>query len=129
MALPRGCEDAVLDLLNVSEVAYTIQDEREKGQVLTVHFKGQLCEEQAEAVHVLMQYDQGILNGTTAFGKTVTAIGLIAERKVNTLILVHTRTLLEQWKVRLEEFLELEYPIEEAVPKQGRKKAFLPLVH
>jgi len=46
-----------------------------------------------------MQYDQGILNGTTAFGKTVTAIGLIAERKVNTLILVHTRILLEQWKV------------------------------
>ena len=91
-----------------------------------MHFKGQLCEEQAEAVHVLMQYDQGILNGTTAFGKTVTAIGLIAERKVNTLILVHTRTLLEQWKVRLEEFLELEYPIEEAVPKQGRKKAFSP---
>ena len=59
MALPRGCEAAVLDLLNVSEVAYTIQDEREKGQVLTVHFNGQLCEEQAEAVHVLMQYDQG----------------------------------------------------------------------
>lgn len=73
-----------------------------------------------------MQHDQGILNGTTAFGKTVTAIGLIAERKVNTLILVHTRTLLEQWEVRLEEFLELEYPVEEAVPKRGRKKYFSP---
>lgn len=71
-----------------------------------------------------MQHDQGILNGTTAFGKTVTAIGLIAERKVNTLILVHTRTLLEQWEVRLEEFLELEYPVEEAVPKRGRKSIF-----
>ena len=63
---------------------------------LMVHFKGQLREEQAEAVRILVQHDQGILNGTTAFGKTVTAIGLIAERKVNTLILVHTRTLLEQ---------------------------------
>lgn len=126
LALPRGCEDAVLELLNANEVAYSIQDEREKGQVLTVHFKGQLHEEQAEAVRVLMQHDQGILNGTTAFGKTVTAIGLIAERKVNALILVHTRTLLEQWKVRLEEFLELEYPVEEAVPKRGRKKYFSP---
>ena len=126
LALPRGCEDAVLELLNANEVAYSIQDEREKGQVLTVHFKGKLHEEQAEAVRVLMQHDQGILNGTTAFGKTVTAIGLIAERKVNALILVHTRTLLEQWKVRLEEFLELEYPVEEAVPKRGRKKYFSP---
>ena len=126
LALPRGCEDAVLELLNANEVAYSIQDEREKGQVLMVHFKGQLREEQAEAVRILMQHDQGILNGTTAFGKTVTAIGLIAERKVNTLILVHTRTLLEQWEVRLEEFLELEYPVEEAVPKRGRKKYFSP---
>ena len=103
-----------------------IQDEREKGQALTVHFKGQLRTEQVEAVQALKQYDQGVLNGTTAFGKTVTAIGLIAERKVNTLILVHTRTLLEQWKTRLEEFLELEYPIEEMAPKRGRKKHFSP---
>lgn len=40
LALPRGCEDAVVDLLNANEVAYTIQDEREKGQVLMVHSKG-----------------------------------------------------------------------------------------
>lgn len=126
LALPRGCEDALIDVLKAGGVSYTIQDEREKGQVLTVHFKGQLRTEQVEAVQALKQYDQGVLNGTTAFGKTVTAIGLIAERKVNTLILVHTRTLLEQWKTRLEEFLELEYPIEEMAPKRGRKKHFSP---
>jgi len=126
LALPRGCEDAILELLNAHKVTYTLQDEREKGQPLTAHFKGKLRIEQAEAVQALIQYDQGILNGITAFGKTVTAIGLIAERKVNTLILVHTRTLLEQWKARLEEFLELEYPLEEVVQKRGRKKAFSP---
>ncbi|WP_333616388.1 hypothetical protein [Bacteroides pyogenes] len=36
----------------------------------------------------MTQHDQGILNGTTAFGKTVTAIGLIAERKVKSLIYI-----------------------------------------
>ena len=70
--------------------------------------------------------NNGILNATTAFGKTVTAIGLIAERKVNTLILVHTKALLAQWKSRLEEFLQIDFT-EDALPKKrGRRKAFSP---
>ena len=36
----------------------------------------------------MLARDTGILSGTTAFGKTVVAIRLIAERKVNTLVLV-----------------------------------------
>ncbi|MEZ6099944.1 MAG: DEAD/DEAH box helicase family protein [Pirellulaceae bacterium] len=42
---------------------------------------------------------------TTAFGKTVVATWMIAERGVNTLILVHRRQLLDQWVERLSEFL------------------------
>ena len=66
------------------------------------------------------------MNATTAFGKTVTAIGLIAERKVNTLILVHTKALLDQWKSRLEEFLQIDFTEDELPKKRGRKKAFSP---
>ncbi len=54
----------------------------------------------------LNQFDTGILHAPTAFGKTVAAIGLIYKRKVNTLILVHSRQLLDQWKERLNMFLE-----------------------
>ena len=71
-------------------------------------------------------HNNGILNATTAFGKTVTAIGLIAERKINTLILVHTKSLLDQWKSRLEEFLEIDFTEEDLPKKRGRKKAFSP---
>ena len=71
-------------------------------------------------------HDNGVLNATTAFGKTVTAIGLLAERKVNTLILVHTKALLDQWKSRLEEFLEIDFTEEDTPKKRGRKKAFSP---
>lgn len=46
------------------------------------------------------------MHAPTAFGKTVTAIGLIQRRKVSTLILVHSRQLLDQWKERLGLFLE-----------------------
>ncbi len=53
----------------------------------------------------MSKYDAGILHAPTAFGKTVTAIGMITKRKVNTLILVHSRQLLDQWQDRLRSFL------------------------
>ena len=48
-----------------------------------------------------------MLSATTAFGKTVVAAWLIAHRKVNTLVLVHRRQLLDQWIERLAAFLDL----------------------
>src|SRR2546426_10003499 len=54
-----------------------------------------------------MAHDFGVLSATTAFGKTVVAAWLIAQRGVNTLVLVHRRQLLEQWVERLSSFLGL----------------------
>ena len=85
IALPRGCEDAVIALLESNKVAYRIEDKTNHGENITVKFKGELREEQKAAIDNLTTRNNGILNATTAFGKTVTAIGLIAERKVNTL--------------------------------------------
>ena len=96
IALPRGCEDAVVTLLKDNQVSYRIEDKTNHGENVTVRFKGELHEEQKAAIADLMAHDNGVLNATTAFGKTVTAIGLIAERKINTLILVHTKALLDQ---------------------------------
>jgi superfamily II DNA or RNA helicase len=47
-----------------------------------------------------------VLAATTAFGKTVIAASLIAERGVNTLVLVHRRQLMDQWVERLVAFLD-----------------------
>lgn len=73
-----------------------------------------------------MKHDNGILCGTTAFGKTVVAIKLIAERKVNTLILVDKVSLMSQWKERLSKFLTINetLPAEDSSEgkKRGRKK-------
>ena len=126
IALPRGCEDAVVALLEGNQVDYRVEDKTNHGENIAVAFKGQLREEQRAAIASLTAHDNGILNATTAFGKTVTAIGLIAERKVNTLILVHTKTLLDQWKSRLEEFLQIDFTEDNLPQKRGRKKAFSP---
>lgn len=91
VALPRGCEDVVVELLMNNRVHYRMKDETNLGKPISVKFKGELREEQDAAIASLMAHNTGVLNGTTAFGKTVTAIGLISKRKVNTLILVHTK--------------------------------------
>ena len=63
----------------------------------------------------------GVLSATTAFGKTVIAARLIAERKINTLILTHRQQLMSQWMAKLSEFLEIdeELPV---VAKSGDEK-------
>ena len=74
---------------------------------------------QQAAVKEMSKHDAGILHAPTAFGKTVTAIGMIAKRKANTLILVHNRQLLDQWQERLHSFLP---EAEIGVTRGGKKK-------
>ena len=111
IALPRGCEDAVLDVFKQHGVAIDIDDKTNHGKNINVEFRGQLREEQQEAMNKMLSYHVGTLSATTAFGKTVFAISMIAKRKINTLILVHNKALLEQWKERLEEFLNINEEI------------------
>ena len=53
----------------------------------------------------MLAHDSGVLSATTAFGKTVIGAWLIAQRRVNTLVLVHRRQLQDQWIERLSTFL------------------------
>ena len=55
----------------------------------------------------MLRHETGVLAATTAFGKTVVAAWLIAQRGVNTLVLVHRRQLLDQWVERLSTFLDV----------------------
>jgi superfamily II DNA or RNA helicase/very-short-patch-repair endonuclease len=105
--LPRGCWGAVHELLSDLHVQHVVRDERNAGTPLKVTFQGALRPEQVLAARALLAHDTGVLSATTAFGKTVVAAWLIAERGVNTLVLVHRRQLQEQWRDRLSAFLGL----------------------
>ena len=104
-ALPRGCFDEVGRTLQELKIKMVIRDERFGGVPLNVSFCGTLRTEQQSAAEAMLRYDTGVLAATTAFGKTVLAAWLIAQRRVNTLVLVHRRQLMEQWIERLAEFL------------------------
>ena len=127
LAMPRGCEDAILSFLNDNKVKYSITDETSQGKKISVTFTGKEREEQTDAINALLTYSNGVLHATTAFGKTVTAAAIIARKKVNTLILVHSKALLTQWHERLTEFLDIDFKETEEPKKRGRKKVFSPI--
>lgn len=107
VAIPRGCLKETVDLLKEHGIKQEITDERFGGKPIRVRFNGELRELQEKTVSELVKHDMGVLSATTAFGKTVVAAWMIAKRKVNTLILVHWRQLMDQWKERLALFLEM----------------------
>jgi len=107
ISLPRGCLDDVRALLADLKIELVVRDERYAGQPLAVAFQGELRPGQKIAAEAMLAHDTGVLSATTAFGKTVIAAWLIAQRGVNTLVLVHRRQLMEQWVERLATFLNL----------------------
>jgi superfamily II DNA or RNA helicase len=105
IALPRGCLDAVSELLRDNGIRIELNDERFTGEPVDVRFVGTLRIDQEAAVAAMLHHDAGVLCAPTAFGKTVTAAAMIAQRGVNTLVLVHRTELLKQWQERLQTFL------------------------
>ncbi len=110
VGLPRGCMDAAMAILRAARIAVTVRDERTQGTPIHVTFRGTLRPDQQQAAKALVTHDTGILAATTAFGKTVVAAHVIAARGVNTLVLVHRRPLIAQWRERLSAFLDIDRP-------------------
>lgn len=125
LAMPRGCEDDVIEILKANDAKYTIDDKTFHGRSINVSFKGELRGEQQKAMGNMLSHNTGTLSATTAFGKTIFAIAMIVKRKVNTLILVHRKSLLDQWKKQLEEFLEINEYV--GSTSSRRKKGLSPI--
>jgi superfamily II DNA or RNA helicase len=105
LGLPRGCLDELLDLFRSLQINVELTDRRFAGTPIDVRFQGVLRAEQRRAAQALWQHETGVLSASTAFGKTIVAAYLIAQRKVNTLVIVHRRQLLDQWIEALSQFL------------------------
>ena len=122
LCLPRGCSETIAHWSAENRITVEWKDEQCAGKPIQVSFKGSLYTEQQIAFEVLKRYDKGILSATTAFGKTVLAAALIADRKTNTLVLVHRKQLLDQWKERLGEFLDIHEELPALPKSRGRRR-------
>jgi superfamily II DNA or RNA helicase len=106
--LPRGCRTELEILLEEHDVALKVQDRREEGANMDVSFRGTLTRTQANAAKAMLSHDIGIFVAPPGVGKTVLGIHLIAERRRNTLILVHRQPLADQWQNQLSMFLGIK---------------------
>ena len=88
-----------------------VVDNRRILSPIALNFAGILRPYQQDAADALLARDEGVLSAPTGSGKTCIALYVIAQRHQPTLIMVHTKDLLEQWIDRIGKFLE--------IPKKG----------
>jgi len=119
LALPRGCRPDLEALLHQHGVCLVIDDQRTDGEPLDVQFHGALTPAQAKAAQALLQHDTGVFVGPPGMGKTVLGVYLAAQRRRSTLVLVHRRPLLDQWKAQFALFLGVDAA---AIGEIGRGK-------
>ena len=120
IGLPRGCLDDLNKLLSFNKIDLSLKDESFTGTAIDVKYHGKLRDEQYNVSRKMLEYNNGILVAPTGFGKTVIASWLIAQHKVNTLVLVHRRMLMDQWRERLSLFLDV--PLKDIGMYGGGKK-------
>lgn len=132
ICIPRGLLETVQERCESAEINIEIEDIRNSGQNINVEFSGELRDKQKEAICKLLQYDCGILSAATAFGKTVTCSGIIAEKKTSTLIVLESSALVEQWEKSLNTFLKINEEPPEYKTKSGKvrkRKSIIGIIH
>lgn len=108
LILPRGVQLEVESLIRKAGGTIQLEDIRPPTEIREFGFKGVLSPDQKTAVDAMLEFEDGVLLAPPGAGKTVMGCAMIAERKVATLILVHRKPLMEQWRSRLQQFLGLE---------------------
>ncbi len=118
--LPRGLQEKLAQKCQSTGIGYKVNDERCNGNEIKVAFQGTLKDNQQNAVDKITAFDCGILQAATAFGKTVVACNVIAQKKTSTLILLESSALIDQWKEAIERFLQIDEQPPEYTTPSGR---------
>ena len=103
--IPRGYKEALITLFKAKGIEYVLNSSLSKGDYVDLSLNATLREDQAALLESALEHDSAVISAPTGFGKTVIAVALMARRKVNTLVLVPSISLLEQWRAKLDEFL------------------------
>ena len=121
IALPRGCEDGLVALLEGAGVPYELVDGRfDPNRTVDVSFRGELRPDQEDAVRAMLSHEDGILCAPTGYGKTVVAAAIVGRLRLPTLVIVPNTSLVDQWVEKLGTFLDVRQEPEPALTPKGR---------
>ena len=108
LRIPRALLENCEEILQKAGAKIVIVDKRNSLSKINISFKGKLKDNQKLPIKEILKFNYGILVAPPGSGKTIMAINLITIRKVPTLILVHRKQLLKQWKEQLQSFTDLD---------------------
>ena len=107
--LPRGVLEEVRVAVTTAGSKLAIQDLRSRAARQTFLFTGTLTPIQQAAIRPFLHHDYGVLVAPPGAGKTVMACAIAAQRSVPTLILVHRKPLMEQWRMQISSLLGIAH--------------------
>ena len=107
LIMPRGAANSVVRSAQEHGLV-EVADNRLVLPAIDLTFRGSLRPYQAQACNGATDSSMSVVEAGTGSGKTVMACAIIAARKQPTLILVHTKELLHQWRERIEQFLDVD---------------------
>ncbi len=101
----RGYLGSLLPFLCQNGYKYKLIDNRRRLPEVDFTFHGELRDYQQVAVMDALQKHFGIIVAPCGSGKTTMSIAMMAERRQPTLIVCHTKELLNQWAERITQYL------------------------
>ena len=106
--IPRGYIYYLRKWLRLNKYLVQIKDFTLLLKPLNLKFNGKLRPYQEKAKQDVVSYPVGVLEAATGSGKTVMAISIIVHRQQPTLIIVHSKELLYQWRDAIKQFIGVD---------------------
>jgi superfamily II DNA or RNA helicase len=107
--LPRGVLEPLRTLLENAGSRLDLADDRPMPPPAGAHAaRGRPDQPAAGGVQTMLAHDHGVLVAPPGTGKTVMGCAILAARSLPTLILVHRKPLLDQWRAQLTSTLDLD---------------------
>jgi superfamily II DNA or RNA helicase len=106
--LPRGILAALESVVHEAGSRLEVEDVRAAPDRAGMRLDEPLSPAQEGAVRDILRHDEGVLVAPPGSGKTRMACAVIAARPTPTLVLVHRKPLLDQWRLELQHCLGLQ---------------------